>query len=234
MACLPPAADAPHPLGLLRARGERPSSHRSAEQRDEVASVQLIELHSIPARAELQDIESARDSQEVLVLSRLQSRLRTHLPFLCDTLGLLGKAHMSPLTRGSVRLEQTGRTPMTMRPDPTFHAPPKLAMEAPPENSALETRRPRDVTPSLDAYLRGHPRGGDGRLRQELAVRIVRAIASPLGPSHSATSQRRAITGIARGKHCFTRACAAPNYPAMLSRSLPAGFIAPCLPTKAS
>jgi len=136
MACLPPAADAPHPLGLLRARGERPSSHRSAEQRDEVASVQLIELHSIPARAELQDIESARDSQEVLVLSRLQSRLRTHLPFLCDTLGLLGKAHMSPLTRGSLRLEQTGRTPMTMRPDPTFHASPKLAMEAPPENFA--------------------------------------------------------------------------------------------------
>jgi len=48
MACLPPAADAPHPLGLLRARGERPSSHRSAEQRDEVASVQLIELRCLP------------------------------------------------------------------------------------------------------------------------------------------------------------------------------------------
>jgi hypothetical protein len=31
MSSLPPAADAPHPLGLLRARGERPSSHRSAE-----------------------------------------------------------------------------------------------------------------------------------------------------------------------------------------------------------
>jgi selenium-binding protein 1 len=26
--------------------------------------------------------------------------------------------------------------PMTMRPDPTFHASPKLAMEAPPENFA--------------------------------------------------------------------------------------------------
>jgi len=27
---------------------------------------------------------------------------------------------------------------MTMRPDPTFHASPKLAMEAPPENFAYE------------------------------------------------------------------------------------------------
>jgi hypothetical protein len=44
MACLPPAADAPHPLGLLRARGERPSSHRSAEQRNERAAFQLIKI----------------------------------------------------------------------------------------------------------------------------------------------------------------------------------------------
>ena len=36
-----------------------------------------------------------------------------------------------------MRLEANqGRTPMTMRPDPTFHASPKLAMEAPPENFA--------------------------------------------------------------------------------------------------
>ena len=152
MACLPPAADAPHPLGLLRARGERPSSHRSAEQRDEVASVQLIELHSIPARAELQDIESARDSQEVLVLSRLQSRLRTHLPFLCDTLGLLGKAHMSPLTRGSLRLEQTGRTPMTMRPDPTFHASPR-SWGQPPDGARSAPR------------ARSRSRSGNGECR---------------------------------------------------------------------
>jgi hypothetical protein len=33
---------------LLRPRGERPRC-RAAEQRDEVASFQLIELHSIPA-----------------------------------------------------------------------------------------------------------------------------------------------------------------------------------------
>jgi len=49
MACLPPAADAPRSARPARARGERPSKHRSAEQRDEVASVQLIELHFNPA-----------------------------------------------------------------------------------------------------------------------------------------------------------------------------------------
>ena len=43
---------------LLRARRERPCCRRAAEQRDEVAPFQLIELHSgpLPARAELQDI----------------------------------------------------------------------------------------------------------------------------------------------------------------------------------
>jgi hypothetical protein len=47
------------------------------------------------------------------------------------------KAHTSPLTRAVMRLRRKqGRTPMTMRPDPTFHASPKLAMEAPPENFA--------------------------------------------------------------------------------------------------
>jgi hypothetical protein len=37
------------PAGLLRARRERQCSRR-AEQRDELAAFQLIELHSIPAR----------------------------------------------------------------------------------------------------------------------------------------------------------------------------------------
>ncbi|HKD92513.1 MAG TPA: hypothetical protein VKB56_11430 [Terriglobales bacterium] len=41
-------ADAPHPVSLLRARRERPRS-RAAEQRDEGAAFQLIELHSISA-----------------------------------------------------------------------------------------------------------------------------------------------------------------------------------------
>src|SRR5262249_8177814 len=39
-------ADAPHPLGLLRARRERPRSRRAAEQRDEPAP-----LHSITSSA---------------------------------------------------------------------------------------------------------------------------------------------------------------------------------------
>jgi hypothetical protein len=52
---------------LLRARRERPGSRRAAEQRDELASFQLIELHSVPSQAGagLQDIELARISQEV-------------------------------------------------------------------------------------------------------------------------------------------------------------------------
>jgi hypothetical protein len=52
--------------GLLRARRERPRSH-AAEQRDELAPFQMIELHSIPASqgVELQDIELAANSQRV-------------------------------------------------------------------------------------------------------------------------------------------------------------------------
>jgi hypothetical protein len=38
-------ADAPHPLALLCVHRERPGSRRAAEQRDEVAALQLIELH---------------------------------------------------------------------------------------------------------------------------------------------------------------------------------------------
>src|SRR5215218_9019671 len=44
---------------------------------------------------------------------------------------------MSPIYRGRwAPRQQQGGFPMTMRPDPTFHASPKLAMEAPPENFA--------------------------------------------------------------------------------------------------
>jgi hypothetical protein len=56
----------PHGAGLLRARRERPRSRGSTEKRDELATFQLIELHSMPAsQAGLQDIELARISQEV-------------------------------------------------------------------------------------------------------------------------------------------------------------------------
>src|SRR5262245_18783022 len=45
-------ADPPHPLALLPPRRERPSSRRAAEQRDELAAFQLIELHSVPCQPE--------------------------------------------------------------------------------------------------------------------------------------------------------------------------------------
>ena len=52
---------------LLRARRERPRRRRAAEQRDELAPFQLIELHRTSrAQAGQQDIEFARISQEVL------------------------------------------------------------------------------------------------------------------------------------------------------------------------
>jgi hypothetical protein len=42
-------ADPPHPLGLLRARRERPSNRRAAEQRDELASSHVEHGASSPA-----------------------------------------------------------------------------------------------------------------------------------------------------------------------------------------
>jgi hypothetical protein len=42
-------ADAPHPLALLRLRRERPRRRCAAEQSDELAAFQLIEVHFIPA-----------------------------------------------------------------------------------------------------------------------------------------------------------------------------------------
>ncbi len=41
-----------------------------------------------------------------------------------------------PLCQIETSLPFTGGLHMNLRPDPTFHASPKLAMEAPPENYA--------------------------------------------------------------------------------------------------
>jgi len=48
----------------MRPRRQGPRSC-TAEQRDELAPFQLIELHSVPASAALHDIEFARISQRV-------------------------------------------------------------------------------------------------------------------------------------------------------------------------
>src|SRR5262249_2035643 len=42
-------ADAACPIRLLRARHQWPRGRRAADERDEVASFQLIELHPVPA-----------------------------------------------------------------------------------------------------------------------------------------------------------------------------------------
>ncbi len=44
-----PSSLAPFPFGLLRPYRERPCRRHAAEQRDELAALQLIEFHSIPA-----------------------------------------------------------------------------------------------------------------------------------------------------------------------------------------
>src|SRR5262249_62022511 len=59
--------DPTHLVGLLRAYRERPC-RRAAEQRDELAPFQRIELHSVPAsQGGLQDIKLARRSQRVVI-----------------------------------------------------------------------------------------------------------------------------------------------------------------------
>ena len=59
--------DPAHALALLGTRREGPCSRRATKERDELASFQVIEFHSVPytARAELQDIELAWISQEL-------------------------------------------------------------------------------------------------------------------------------------------------------------------------
>jgi hypothetical protein len=59
-------ANAPHPLGLLRARRERPGSRRATEQPDELAP-----LHSITpsARASIKTRSSMRSGTDIFIFS---------------------------------------------------------------------------------------------------------------------------------------------------------------------
>jgi hypothetical protein len=67
----------PHPLALLRARRERPRGRRAAEQRDEIAAPQLVELHSISnSPRQMQDIELAMVSQRVYDHALARARAR--------------------------------------------------------------------------------------------------------------------------------------------------------------
>ena len=58
------SAEAPHAFGLLRAWGERPR-RRAADQRDELATLQLSKLHPLPqARSEHNRLLSSKGSPQ--------------------------------------------------------------------------------------------------------------------------------------------------------------------------
>ena len=61
-------ADAPHPLGLLRARRERPRRRRAAEQRDELAAA-----HSITSSARASSEEGTSRPSALAVLRLMTS-----------------------------------------------------------------------------------------------------------------------------------------------------------------
>ena len=61
-------ADAPHPLGLLRARRERPRRRRTAEQRDELAP-----LHSITSSARASSVGGTSRPSALAVLRLITS-----------------------------------------------------------------------------------------------------------------------------------------------------------------
>jgi len=64
------------------------------------------------------------------------------------------KTYMRQIDKGNrCASQQTGGTPMTMRPDPTFHASPKLAMEALPENFAYTKSHRKACAQRLELAL---------------------------------------------------------------------------------
>ena len=64
--CRQQHADVSHPLALLRARRERPRRRRAAEERDEIASPQLIELHSVPSQGPIAGNPISKDQSGVV------------------------------------------------------------------------------------------------------------------------------------------------------------------------
>ena len=90
---------------------------------------------TLAARHKLPAVYAARDGDDALQGRRVPP-FRFCLSFVISS-GCSERRTRARLTRGShAPRSKQGRTPMTMRPDPTFHASPKLAMEAPPENFA--------------------------------------------------------------------------------------------------
>ncbi len=106
---------------------------------------------------------------------------------------------------------------MNMRPDPTFHASPKLAMEAPPENFAYtlllspDFSKPDalavvDVKPGSPTYAQGRPHGDDAEQgRRVPSLRLERLLVGAVAadwprlpraalPDHSRACARRAST----------------------------------------
>ena len=73
---------APHPLRLLRAHRVRPRCHNAAEQRDDLASFHLIQLHFRPAGAGLHDFELAGTSVPVERPAKQPPKveIKPHLP----------------------------------------------------------------------------------------------------------------------------------------------------------
>ena len=111
-------ADAPHPLGLLRPRRERPRGRRAAEQRDELAA-----LHSITSSATASSDRRHGEAEhpgglgvdDQLELARLHDRQVRRLGALEDAAGI--DADLTPRIRkvGSVAHQPAGFGKFTHR-----------------------------------------------------------------------------------------------------------------------
>ena len=88
-------ADAPHPLGLLRARRERPRSRRAAEQRDELAASHHSITSSARASSDGGTVEAERlgglEVDDQLVLGRRLHRQVGRLLALEDAVDVAGR-----------------------------------------------------------------------------------------------------------------------------------------------